>query len=231
MKNNYAKTLPNTMVNIHGENNKVLIISDGVKRFLSHDEVIDGLNLEINGNNNFLQLELPIDFANGANIKIFNDNVKVLIEPSRFLGLSLLCCQGNAQICEIKKNTVMVDVVIQLVGNTALYIGENCLFSEGPIYMMPCDGHSILDVETDEIINIPVMPIMIGDHCWIGNGCKIIRGAKLPNNTIVGAGALVNKIFEEEYTILAGVPAKIIKRGRKWHMKNPYQLLMKDYIQ
>lgn len=228
MRNNYERTLANTMVNINGENNKVLLIENGIERLLSNDDVIDGLSLEINGNNNFLQLELPIHFSNGANIKIFNNNVKVTIGQSPFLGISLLCCQGNEQICEIKKNTVMVDVVVQLVGNTELYIGENCLFSEGPIYIMPCDGHSILDVETDEIVNTPIAPIVIGDHCWLGNGCKIIRGTKLPHNTIVGAGAIVNKIFEEEYTILAGIPAKIIKRGRKWDMKNPYQLLIQD---
>ncbi|MFN8769783.1 MAG: acyltransferase [Neisseriaceae bacterium] len=153
--------------------------------------------------------------------------MKVVIEQSTFLGVSLLCCNGSGQVCKIKKNTVMVDVVIQLVGNTELHIGEDCLFSEGPVYIMPCDGHSILDVETGNIVNIPT-PMIIGSHCWIGNGCKIIRGAKLPDNTIVGAGAIVNKDFEEEYTIIAGIPAKIIKHGRKWDMKNPYQLLVQN---
>ncbi|MCC2644770.1 MAG: hypothetical protein K0R94_548, partial [Burkholderiales bacterium] len=78
-------------------------------------------------------------------------------------------------------------------------------------------------------VNVP-SPIVIGNHCWIGNSCKIIRGAKLPNNTIVGIGAIVNKVFAEEYTILAGVPAKIIKRGRKWHRKNPYLLMQKNRL-
>lgn len=228
MNNSYAKKPSNTMLKINGENNIILIISEGVERFLSPDEVIDGLSLEINGNNNLVQLELPIHFVNGSNIKIFNDNVKVVIEQSNYLGVSLLCCHGSGQICRIQKNTVMVDVVIQLVGSTELHIGEGCLFSEGPIYIMPCDGHSILDVETDSVVNIPVTPIVIGKHCWIGNGCKIMRGAKLPDNTIIGAGAIVNKAFEEEYTIIAGIPAKVIKRGRKWDMRNPYQILVRD---
>ena len=219
------QTPNNTMLKINGVNNKILIVLGEFERFLAPDEVVDGLNLEINGNNNFIRLELPINFVNGANIKILNDNVKVVIESSPFLGISLRCLHGNGQICTIKKNTVMVDVVITMVGNTELHIGENCMFSDGPVYIMPCDGHSILEVETDNIVNIPVAPIVIGDHCWIGNSCKIIRGAKLPNNTIVGISAIVNKNFEEEYTILAGIPAKIIKRGRKWHQKNPYLLI------
>jgi acetyltransferase-like isoleucine patch superfamily enzyme len=213
-----------TMLNIDGENNKILIVSETGERFLSSDEVIDDVTVEIKGNNNFIRLELPINFVNGAEIKILNDNVKVVIESSPFLGISLLCCHGNGQICEIKKNTVMVDVSITLVGNTELHIGEDCMFSEGTVYILPCDGHSILDMETNNIVNLPT-PIVIGNHCWIGNSCKIIRGAKLPDNTIVGIGAIVNKAFDEEYTILAGIPAKVIKRGRYWHRKNPYLLM------
>jgi acetyltransferase-like isoleucine patch superfamily enzyme len=224
MNNTHTQTSHNTALKIDGENNKILIVSEGAERFLSSDEVIDGLSLEITGNNNFIKLELPINFANGATIKILNDNAEIELGSSLLLGISLLCCHGNGQICKIKKNTVMVDVSILLVGNTELYIGEDCMFSEGPVYIMPCDGHSILDVETDNIVNIPA-PITIGNHCWIGNSCKIIRGATLPNNTIVGIGAIVNKAFEEEYTILAGAPARVIKRGRKWHRKNPYLLM------
>lgn len=219
-----SKTSQNTKIKIDGENNKILLVSEKSERYLAADEVIDGLNLEIKGNNNFIKLELPINFVNNASIKIFSDNVNIVIETSPFLGISLLCCHGNKQICTIKRNTVMVDVSIFLVGNTELQIGEECMLSEGPVYIMPCDGHSILDMKTNHIVNIPT-PISIGNHCWIGNSCKIIRGAKLPNNTIVGIGSIVNKSFEEEYTILAGNPAKVIKRERKWDKKNPYLLM------
>ena len=218
-----SQNLQNTELRVSGENNKILIVSGRSERLLVSGEVVAGLNLEIKGNNNFIKLELPINFVNGSNIKICNDNVKIVIESSPFIGVSLLCCHGNEQVCIIKKNTVMVDVSISLVGNTELHIGEDCMCSEGPVYILPCDGHSILDVETACILNTPV-PIIIGNHCWIGNSAKIIRGAKLPDNTIVGIGAIVNKPFEEEYTILAGTPAKIIKRGRKWDKRNPYLL-------
>ncbi len=213
------------MFKINGSNNKILIISEQHKRLLSSNETITGLDLEIHGHNNFIQLELPINFVNGANIKIFNDNVKIKINSSPYLGISLLCLHGDGQICSIRKNTVMVDVSISMVGNTKLYIGTDCMFSAGPVYIMPCDGHSILDIKTNNIVNAPLEPIIIGNHCWIGNSCKLIRGAKIPNNTIVGIGSIVNQVFEEEYTIIAGAPAKIIKRGRKWDKKNPYYLM------
>ncbi len=213
------------MFKINGENNKVIIVAeDSSERLLSADDEMPGLSLEIRGNNNSIRLELPLNFGTGTSIRILNDNVTVEIGSSAFFNLSLLCSCGNGQVCKIKRNTIMVGVSISIGGNTGVYIGENCLFSDGPIYIMPCDGHSILDLHTDKIVNKPTAPIVIGNHCWIGNSCKIIRGASLPDNTIVGIGSVVNKSFTEEYTILAGVPAKVIKRERKWDMRNPYFL-------
>jgi acetyltransferase-like isoleucine patch superfamily enzyme len=211
---------------INGENNKILIVSEsGSEKFLAQNERLDGLTVEIRGNNNLITLHYPINFDAGTRIRILNDNVEVELGPTPFFNMSLLCSLGHGQTCRIKKNTVMVDVSIYLEGNTGLYIGEDCLFSDGPVFIRPCDGHSILDLETGKVVNAPEAPIVIGNHCWIGNSCKIIRGAKLPDNTIVGMGALVNKAFEEEYTVLAGTPAKIIKRGRRWDRRNPYRLM------
>lgn len=49
----------------------------------------------------------------------------------------------------------------------------------------------------------------VGDDCWIGTGA-IILGTTLGQGCVVGAGALVNRDFPE-FSVLAGVPAKIIK--------------------
>lgn len=47
-------------------------------------------------------------------------------------------------------------------------------------------------------------------------GCKILKGTIIPSNTIVGAGALLTKSYEEENTIIAGAPAQIVKRNVFW---------------
>lgn len=51
----------------------------------------------------------------------------------------------------------------------------------------------------------------IGDNVYIGPGAKIFGDIRIPNNTVIGANAAVNKSFEEENMLIAGVPAKIIK--------------------
>lgn len=53
--------------------------------------------------------------------------------------------------------------------------------------------------------------IVIGEKCWIGMNCVILPGVKLGNNTIVGAGSIVTKSFEEGNCVIAGNPAKKIK--------------------
>jgi acetyltransferase-like isoleucine patch superfamily enzyme len=55
-------------------------------------------------------------------------------------------------------------------------------------------------------------PVKIGKYCWIGAGVKIMPGVVLGDWTIVGAGAVVTKSFTSGYCIIAGIPAKEIKK-------------------
>lgn len=54
-------------------------------------------------------------------------------------------------------------------------------------------------------------PIIIGDNCWMGTNSLILPAVRLASHTIVAAGAIVTKSFLRENSIIAGVPAKIIK--------------------
>jgi UDP-3-O-[3-hydroxymyristoyl] glucosamine N-acyltransferase len=50
----------------------------------------------------------------------------------------------------------------------------------------------------------------IGNRCYLGSGSVVPSNITIPNNVIVGASAMVNKNFDEEYITLVGVPAKIL---------------------
>ncbi len=54
--------------------------------------------------------------------------------------------------------------------------------------------------------------IYIGDNCWIGMNSVILPGVVLGENTFVGAGSIVTKSFREGRVVIAGNPAKIIKK-------------------
>lgn len=54
--------------------------------------------------------------------------------------------------------------------------------------------------------------IIIGEKCWIGMNSVILPGVELGDNTIVGAGSIVTKSFIDGNCVVAGNPAKIIRK-------------------
>jgi acetyltransferase-like isoleucine patch superfamily enzyme len=54
-------------------------------------------------------------------------------------------------------------------------------------------------------------PIKLGKNVWIGSNATILSGVTIGDWAVVAAGAVVTKDVPP-YTIVGGVPAKIIKR-------------------
>ena len=52
--------------------------------------------------------------------------------------------------------------------------------------------------------------VTIGNNVWIGSGANILPGVTIGDNSIIAAGALVNKDIPSN-VIVGGVPAKIIR--------------------
>lgn len=52
--------------------------------------------------------------------------------------------------------------------------------------------------------------VVIGHDVWIGHGVTLLPGVTVGNGAVIGAGAVVSKSVDP-YTIVGGVPAKLIK--------------------
>lgn len=57
----------------------------------------------------------------------------------------------------------------------------------------------------------PKMPVTIGNGAWIGAKVIVLKGVIIGEGSVVGAGSVVTKNVEP-YTMVAGNPAKFIKR-------------------
>lgn len=56
--------------------------------------------------------------------------------------------------------------------------------------------------------------ISVGNNCWIGAKATILDGARIGDNCIVAAGAVVREGVYEPWSLLAGVPARVVKTLR-----------------
>ena len=58
---------------------------------------------------------------------------------------------------------------------------------------------------------ISTKPVVIGDDVWIGANAVILPGVTIGRHVVVAAGAVVTKDVPD-FSIVAGVPAKVIKQ-------------------
>ena len=98
-----------------------------------------------------------------------------------------------------------------------IQIGDNCLFSSH-ICLRSSDGHTIYSNETNKILNCS-KGVVIGNHVWVGNRTHILKNAVIPDNTVIGTRSIVNKAFEETNTVIAGIPAKVVKENINWDQR------------
>ncbi|MCR4959325.1 MAG: acyltransferase [Prevotella sp.] len=57
---------------------------------------------------------------------------------------------------------------------------------------------------------VSTQPVTIGDDVWVGANAVILPGVNVGSHSVVAAGAVVTKDVPE-HTLVAGVPAKVIK--------------------
>ena len=82
------------------------------------------------------------------------------------------------------------------------------MVSTSPVFLK---GRNILNKHFANISYNPSETVSIGNDVWIGEGVCIVSGVNIGDGAVIGAHAVVTKDVEP-YSIVAGVPAKLIKK-------------------
>ena len=116
----------------------------------------------------------------------------------------------NAHII-IRNNTkINAGMIISM---KKIEIGEECYLGRD-IVIRDNDGKELSTGPTNEK-GQQFMDVRIGNHCMIAQGCMILKGVRLSDNTIVSARAMVAKSFPPN-VVISGIPARIIKENVSW---------------
>lgn len=127
---------------------------------------------------------------------------------------------GHGAIIHVNdKGTLRVGSRFAISGTTSIVcskqitIGDDVQFSWNTL-VMDSDAHTIYGNDGD-IINPPT-DITIGNKVWIAADVTILKNSYIGNNCIVASKSLVNRRIKEDNQILAGSPAKAVKRIKGW---------------
>ena len=95
----------------------------------------------------------------------------------------------------------------------SIRFGNDCLLS-WDLRVMDTDEHPLYDKEHKRIN--PDRPIIVGNHVWIGCKCVLLKGAEIPDSTVLAAGTLLTSAFSGEQQVIGGNPPSILKREVRW---------------
>lgn len=149
----------------------------------------------------------------GASITIGDNCVVKSSFLSNLVGLycrTIILTRIPGAVIEIGNNVGISGATIyarsKIVIGDHTNIGGNVKILDNDFHPIDADARLVDDKE-----QIGTAPIEIGKNCFIGCNVLILKGSKIGDNCVVGAGAVVSGNFEDN-CVIAGNPARIIRR-------------------
>lgn len=214
-----------SIVKDNGKNNKFILLDDEGNELKT--KYLKNLKINFNGDNNYIRMYVSTNFWNMKTITLSDDNVINIGKTIHRFNLSVSTLSKGAKLI-VGNNVFVVQAFIALSDEPGLKveIGDNCMLSHD-IIIRTSDGHTLIDDKSGEILNYP-KDIKIGNHCWLGMNTTVLKGADMPDNSVLAAGSIYTKSSNPKDKnlkgcIFAGAPAKVIKTGINWNRLNTYQ--------
>lgn len=110
---------------------------------------------------------------------------------------------------DLELNSGYINGYTQIVCAKSIKIGKDTAIAR-EVIIRDTDAHDIIGKTHEK-----VKSVVIGDHVWIGTRAIIMKGVTIGDGAIIAAGAIVTKDVPAN-SIVAGVPAKVIRENVEW---------------
>lgn len=181
------------------------------------------IDVRVQGYENTVRLETDsyrgsVSVFGVGNTVVIEDGVWVCKPCSITIGTPATPCFNCTVIIGRETYLGEVDILCGEDGSR-IEIGEHCMFSTG-MKIWCTDGHTVC--REDGSINIG-RHVRIGQRVWVGMDVKVGKNTIIADDCMVGWGSVVTGRFEEPHCLLAGVPARVCRRGITWDNRRPMQ--------
>ena len=142
-----------------------------------------------------------------------NNNLVYIDENGQITRNHLLVYDNNNTLQIGKHFNSGHDTTIAILEGGNITIGDDCLFSYN-VEVRNSDSHSLIDDKGNRINN--AKDVVIGNHVWMAQRAIVLKGATINDGCVVAANALVTNHCFEPASLLAGLPARVMKSGIDW---------------
>ena len=145
----------------------------------------------------------------GSDVTILNGNVIIgrylkigsnssILERNRIVGVADFEMGDNSRII----NDHLIDVTNKVVmGSHSWLAGKS-----SQIWT-----HGSLSTKLGKDLSV-----RIGSNVYISSAVKIAPGTTIPDNTLAGLGSVIHGSFDAMNTVIAGNPAKVVRKNLNW---------------
>ena len=168
------------------------------------------------------------------NVNFRNTGGRLVVDKKLVLGDSRGCSYKISDLWLMQDSLMQVDKFILITGFN-VFVGPGAKLSLGSGYAnhdLKLECFKEIQIGQDVAIAYHVTisdsdrhqlsgqsenpsPIFIGNHVWIGARAIILKGVHIGDGAVVAAGAVVTQDVPAK-ALVAGVPAKIIRRDVEW---------------
>ena len=103
---------------------------------------------------------------------------------------------------------VSMNIFSRIYSASSISVGSDTVIADY-VVIRDSNGHTLEGSDN-------ISPIKIGQHVWIGARAIVLKGVTIGDGAVIAAGSVVTSDVPPN-SLVAGVPAKVIRNNVKWY--------------